>query len=165
MTPFEITLFILAVLIMLVGLTGVILPIIPGVPMIFVTALLFAWLTDFAYIGGRILLIFGAMTIAALALDWMAAAIGVKKMGGSYAGIIGAFIGMIAGLLLPGVGFAGFIIGAFIGAFALELLINRNTRKAFRAGFGSFIGFMAGGLMKFLIAAVMIGIFFREVLF
>jgi hypothetical protein len=86
-------------------------------------------------------------------------------MGGSYAGMIGAFTGMIVGLSLPGVGIIGFIIGAFVGAYAMELLINKDSRVALRAGLGSFLGFLAGGLMKFVIGAIIIGVFIWQVLF
>lgn len=150
---------------MLVGLAGVVLPVIPGVPIIFGAALLYAILTDFSAISGQTLIIFAVLTVASMILDWAASLMGVKKMGGSYAGMIGAFIGMIVGLSLPGVGIIGFIIGAFVGAYAMELLINKNTRLALRAGLGSFLGFLAGGLMKFVIGAIIIGIFVWQVIF
>ena len=165
MTWFEIVIFILALLVMLVGLAGIILPVVPGVPIIFIAALLYALLTDFATISSQTIIIFAVLTVLSLLLDWLATAVGVKKMGGSYIGMIGAFVGMIAGLLLPGVGIIGFVIGAFVGAFLFELLISKKAQVALRAGFGSFIGFIAGGLLKFVIGASMIGVFVREVLF
>lgn len=150
---------------MLFGLAGVILPLIPGVPIIFGAALLYALLTGFSTISGQTLIIFAILTIASIVLDWVASVVGVKKMGGSYAGMVGAFIGMIVGLLLPGVGIIGFIIGAFVGACVMELLINKNTRVALRAGLGSFLGFLAGGLMKFVVGVIIIGVFVWQVLF
>ncbi len=165
MSWFEILLFILTVAVMLVGLAGVVLPIIPGVPIIFGAALLYALLTGFSTISGQTLIVFAILTVASMVLDWAASVMGVKKMGGSYAGMIGAFIGMIVGLLLPGVGIIGFIIGAFVGAYAMELLINKDSRVALRAGLGSFLGFLAGGLMKFVIGAIIIGVFIWQVLF
>lgn len=160
----EIILFIIALIIMVVGLLGVILPFVPGIPMIFGAALVYAILTDYSDINSRIIILLGAMTIVSLVLDWVATAFGVKKMGGSYAGIIGAFLGMIVGLMLPGIGIVGFIVGAFVGAFLFELLVNKEAKTALRAGLGSFIGFIAGGLIKFVIGAAMIGIFVWNVL-
>ena len=165
MSWFEIILFVITIAVMLVGLAGVILPLIPGVPIIFGAALLYALLTDFSTISGQTLMVFAILTIVSLALDWAASVMGVKKMGGSYAGMVGAFIGMIIGLLLPGLGIIGFIIGAFVGAYAMELLINRNSRVALRAGLGSFLGFLAGGLMKFVMGVIIIGVFIWQVLF
>jgi uncharacterized protein YqgC (DUF456 family) len=159
----EILLFVVTLLVMIIGLAGVILPILPGIPIIFAAALVYAFLTDFSAIGANTLMIFAILTILALVLDWAASVIGVRKMGGSRAGMIGAFLGMIIGLLLPGVGIVGFILGAFIGAFVMELLVNRDSRVALRAGFGSFFGFLAGGLLKFIIGSIMIGMFIWRV--
>ncbi|OQX92786.1 MAG: hypothetical protein B6D58_01195 [candidate division Zixibacteria bacterium 4484_95] len=162
---YEIVFFILALIVMVVGLIGIVLPVLPGVPLIFVAAFVYALLTGFKSIGGQALIILGILTIVSLVLDWLATVLGVKKMGGSKAGMIGALIGMIAGLLLPGVGFIGFIIGAFVGALVFELLVCKEPRVALRAGLGSFIGFLAGSLIKFVISVVMIGIFIWNVLF
>ena len=165
MSWFEILLFIIALMVMLVGFVGIILPVVPGVPIIFGAAFLYAILTDFETIGGQTLVVFALLTIASLLLDWLTAILGVKKMGGSKAGIIGALIGMIAGLFLPGVGIIGFIAGAFIGACMFELLFGQKAKGALRAGLGSFIGFLAGGLIKFIIGSAMILIFVWRVVF
>jgi len=165
MSWLEITLFIITLVVMIVGLAGVFLPVLPGVPIIFGAAFLYALITGFSTISGQTLIVFAILTIVSLGLDWAASIIGIKKMGGSYAGMIGAFMGMIVGLLLPGVGIIGFIIGAFIGAYAMEFLVNKNSRVALRAGLGSFLGFLVGGLMKFVIGVIIIGVFIWQVLF
>lgn len=160
----ETVLFVIALVIMLIGLAGVILPVLPGVLLIFAAALLYALVTGFENVGGSTLLILGGLTALAYLLDWTATAFGVRKMGGSRWGIIGAFIGMIVGLLLPGVGVIGFIVGAFLGAVVMELLVNREADKALRAGLGSFLGFLLSGVGRFVIAVTMIGLFIWEVL-
>ncbi len=165
MTWTEIILFSAALLVMIIGQVGIILPFIPGVPMIFGAALIYAILTDFAVISAQTVIIFGILAVFSVILDWIATALGVKKMGGSYFGMFGAFLGMILGLLLPGVGVIGFIIGAFVGAFLFETLLGKESKAAFKAGLGSFIGFLAGGVLKFVIGAAMIGVFIWQVLF
>lgn len=165
MSWLEIIFFILALIIMLVGLLGIVLPVLPGVPMIFGAALLYGLITGFEVITGRIILIFAVLTAISLFLDWLATVVGVKKMGGSYFGMLGAFIGMIAGLMIPGMGVFGFIIGAFAGAFLFEIILGKNSRQAVRSGFGSFIGFIVGGVLRLVIGALMIGIFVQRVLF
>jgi len=162
MTGFEIFLFIVALLIMLVGMLGVILPVLPGTPLIFGAALLYAVFTDFEQIDIQTLIIFGVLVLVAQLLDWLAATYGVKRMGGSYFGMLGAFIGMITGLIISGL--LGLIIGAFIGAVVFELMIGKKYSVALRAGLGSFVGFLVGGVIKFAIAAVMIGMFIWGVL-
>ncbi len=164
MTWTEILIFGVAILIMIIGLIGTVLPVIPGALLIFLTALVYALLTDFKEITSDILIILLIITGVTYLLDWLATTFGIKKMGGSYWGVCGAFLGMIIGLLIPGVGIVGFIVGAFVGAFLFELMIGKTTQKALKAGLGSFIGFLAGGVIKLFLAAVMIGIFAWHVL-
>jgi len=94
----EIIIFSLAVLIMLVGLVGVVIPILPGIPLILGACFIYALITNFQVITWNIVGLFAALTVASLLIDWLATTYGVKKMGGSYAGMIGAFLGMIIGL-------------------------------------------------------------------
>ena len=68
-----------------------------------------------------------------------------KKFGSSGWGITGASVGMLVGLFFPPF---GFIIGPFLGAFALEYYKKRKAADAFIAGVGSFIGFMVGTVVK-----------------
>jgi len=159
----EIILFIFCLLVMLSGLVGIILPFLPGIPIIFGASLLFALVTKFQYLSSDTIIIFAILTGVGLLLDWVATALGVKKFGGSIRGMIGAVLGMFAGLLIPGVNIAGFIIGSFIGAFLFEFLGGKTWRLSLRAGFGSFIGFIAGGVLRFVIGATMIGVFIWEI--
>ena len=173
MTWLEIAYFVIALIIMIIGLFGTILPIIPGTPIILIAAVIYALLTDFQDITNKTLIILAVMTGISLLMDWLTSSFGVKKMGGSYFGVIGAAVGMIVGLLIPGVGLIGFIVGAFVGAFVFELFLGKTRRKgysdneihtALKAGLGTFIGFLVGGVLKFALAAIMIGIFVYRVL-
>jgi len=161
----EIVAFIFSILIMLVGLFGTILPVIPGTPLILATAFIYALITGFSEITWGTIGIFALMTIAAQLFEWLSTVFGVKKMGGSYYGVVGSLIGMIAGLLIPGVGIFGFIIGAFVGAVVFEIIRGQEFDRAIRAGFGSFIGFLFSGVLKFVLAATMIGMFAWKILF
>jgi uncharacterized protein YqgC (DUF456 family) len=162
---YEILFFIIALVIMCIGIVGIILPILPGLPLIFGAAVFFSVVTGFQYIGTQTIIILACLTIFGMVLDYVATSLGVKKMGGSTIGMIGAFIGMIVGLMIPGLGIFGFIIGAFIGAVVCEFLIGKEAHNALRAGIGSFIGFLAGGVLRFVIGVIMVGIFLYQVLF
>lgn len=159
----DIVLFIIAIVIMLIGLIGIAIPILPGVPLIFGALLVYSLITKFQEISINVLILSAVLTAVTIIIDWLSATYGVKKMGGSYFGMIGAFFGMIIGLLIGGI--LGLVAGAFFGAFLLELLAGREMNTALRAGLGSFFGFIAGGIIKFAIGAVIIGVFVWRTLF
>jgi len=163
MSGLEITYFILALIVMFLGMIGAVLPVVPGIPIIWVAAFVYGILTGFEDIGFNYLLVFGLLTVLSLILDWIASLYGAKRMGASKWGIIGAFLGMIVGLFFGAV--AGMIIGPFIGAVLFELLIGKASGPALKAGFGTFLGFVAGVMVKLVLGAAMIGVFVHDVLF
>ena len=144
----DIVLLILGFLLMLVGILGSFLPVLPGPPISWV-GLLLLYLTkaipDNWWVLGITLVI--ALTITVL--DYVIPAMGTKRFGGSKAGMWGTIIGLIIGLFLPIPG--GFIIGAFLGAFVGELSNNIDQKRALKAAFGSFLGFLTGTFMKFVV--------------
>jgi uncharacterized protein YqgC (DUF456 family) len=73
--------------------------------------------------------------------------------------MIGATIGLIAGIFLSPI---GIILGPFIGAVAGELMAGRNSTEALRSGIGSLIGFLFGTVLKLTITAVTAYLFFKE---
>lgn len=163
MTFGEIILFTVSLIIMFTGLIGVLIPILPDVPLIFAGTFLYAIFTHFETISWNIIIIFILLTGFTFLLDWLATLYGVKKMGASRFGMIGAILGMIIGLFSGSL--IGIIIGSFLGAFIFELLAGKTERQAFKAGSGVFVGILLGGLAKFIIGSVMIGIFVWKVLF
>ncbi len=83
---------------------------------------------------------------------------GVKRFGGSKAGIWGSTIGLLIGPFVIPV--LGIIAGPFIGAVAGELIVNRTEfKQAVKIGFGSLIGFITSVATKGTVQAVMILIF------
>ena len=156
-------LFVLAIVIMLVGLAGTILPMLPGLPIMWVGALVYALLTGFERIGWGYLGVFAVLVAATSLLDYVANLYGAKKMGASGWGLAGAFLGMLIGLFTGGL--IGLLLGSFIGAILGEILGGRKGSQAFRAGVGTFLGFLGGTLIKFLVGCAMIGVFIWQVLF
>jgi uncharacterized protein YqgC (DUF456 family) len=156
--------FVLTLLIMLFGLVGTILPVVPGLPIMWVGAIIYALLTGFEKIGWTYLIIFGVLTIAVQALDYLANLYGAKKMGASGWGILGAFLGMVVGLFIGGM--IGLLLGPFVGAVLGEVLIGQKTAsQALKAGVGTFLGFLGGTLVKFAVGCAMLGVFLWNVLF
>ena len=154
--------FILALIIMLIGLAGVFIPVLPGVPIIFAGTAVFGIVTGFKLISFELILLFAAMTVFALLVDYLSNYIAVRKMGGSKAGAIGAVIGLITGIFIHWI---AIIILPFLLAVAFELIAGRKGGQALKAGTGAFIGILFGGLLRFIVGCIIIGIFVWTVLF
>ncbi len=154
-------LFAVTLIVMLGGIIGCLLPAVPGIPVIWISALVYALITGFERIGTDYLVTFGILSVATLLLDYIAGVYGAKRFGASKWGMLGAFLGMIVGLII---GFLpGMILGPFIGAVALELIAGKQSGPALKAGFGTFIGFLCGTFLKLVIGTAMIGVFIHDV--
>lgn len=159
-------LLILSILVLLTGFLGCLLPVLPGPPLSFV-AIIIVHFTKFADFTTNEFLFLGLLALVVQVLDFIVPAWGTKKFGGSRMGMWGAVIGLIAGLFfLPAFGPFGIITilgGPFLGAYVGEKIEGKESEKALRAAFGSFIGFLAGTMMK-LVAATIIAVYFiREI--
>lgn len=153
----DIFLLVLGSLLMLLGLAGCVLPFLPGPPFCYVALLIQQLQTDTPYTT-RFLVIWAVVTVAVTLLDYVIPIYGTKKYGGTKYGMWGCMIGLIAGLWL---GPVGIIIGPFAGAFIGELVANSSSEQALRAAFGSFIGFVAGTLLKLVVCFVMVWYFVK----
>ncbi len=152
----------------LLGILGSILPGLPGPPVSYLGLLLIHW-TRFASFSTRMLVILAIIVAVVAVLDYIVPIWGTKTFGGSKAGVRGSTIGLIVGMiLLPlfgivlgPLGLFGILGGPFIGAWIGEIYAGKESRQALRAAFGSFIGFIAGTLMKIALSVVLAVYFFR----
>jgi uncharacterized protein YqgC (DUF456 family) len=160
---------ILGAICMLVGVIGSILPGLPGPPISYLGILLLHW-TRFAQFSSSTLMIWALVVIIVAILDYVIPVWGTKKYGGTRAGVRGSTIGLIIGvILLPLLGIVlgplgifGIIGGPFFGAWIGERAAGQDSNVALRAAFGSFIGFIAGTLMKIVISVILAGYFIKE---
>jgi len=135
-------------LLTIVGLVGSFLPVLPGPPIGW-SGLLLLFLTRIVPVDWTSLGIALAIAIIVTVLDYVIPAIGTKRFGGTKYGIWGTTIGLIIGLILP-IPF-GFLIGAFTGAYVGEMLHDKDKKRALRAAYGSFIGFLGSTFLKFIV--------------
>ena len=157
----DITLLLIAFILMILGILGSFLPVLPGPPISWV-GLLFLYLTKAVPLSYTVLGITLVVALVVGILDYVIPAKGTKRFGGSKYGIWGTNIGLIVGILAP-IPF-GFIIGPFVGAFVGELMNDSNdSQKAFKAATGSFIGFLASTFIKFVVSMVFFGLFLLKV--
>jgi uncharacterized protein YqgC (DUF456 family) len=109
------------------------------------------------YFSGKLLIIMTVITVIVMIIENLIPIYGTKKLGGSKAGIIGSTVGLFAGLFLltPVIGPFSIIAGPFAGAMIGELITGKPMDIAFKSGFGSFLGFLAGTGLKLMLVAVM----------
>jgi len=134
---------------------GLVYPIIPSVLFILAGFIGYGLFYNFASFSILFWSIQGMFVLLLFFADYLANLVGVKKYGGTKAGIWGSTIGLLAGPFVIPV--AGIIIGPFLGAFIAELLVSKaNWKTALKVGMGSVIGFFSSIITKGLIQTIMI---------
>src|SRR5829696_2301387 len=167
----------LTLVLMLVGLLGSVLPGLPGGTLIFLSALVYAILTDFRTVGVAILGLLFAFAAIAFVADFVATSYGARRFGaskwGTVGGAVGGIVGALIGLLFLGVGsLLGLILGTIAGVFLGEYLRRErhdgpeeerpreaDWRRASRASGGVFVGYLASAVVQGLLGLASVVIF------
>ena len=153
----DVVLIIIGIILLLIGFAGCIIPGIPGPPIAYIGLLIQVFKTENPFTT-KFLIIWALIMVGVSLLDYIVPVIGTKKFGGSKRGVWGSVIGLFAGIFFfPPI---GLIIGPFLGAFIGELTGGKETQSALKAGFGSFIGFITGVVLKLAVTGVMAYYFF-----
>ncbi len=145
-----------AMILIVVGVAGTVLPVIPAAPLMLAGMLLGAWIDDFQRIGAPSLIILTILAVAMTAIDFIAGALGAKKLGASRMAVIGATIGSILGIFA---GIVGLILGPFVGAFVGEMIAQGDAYRAGKVGLATWLGMVIGTVAKVALAFVMVGIY------
>jgi uncharacterized protein YqgC (DUF456 family) len=165
------TLLVVTLIAMFVGLVGSVLPALPGVTLIFISALVYAFFTGFEVVGGLVLGLLALFAVLALVADFVGTSYGARRFGasnwGTAGGAIGGILGALVGLLFLGIGsLFGLILGSVGGVFLGEYLRRRrhgtpdqgtdgprvrparaegnDWRRTGRAAGGVFVGYLIG---------------------
>ena len=172
----------ITLVVMLVGLAGSVLPGLPGVPLIFISALVYAILTDFEYVGALVIVFLGLFAAIAFVADFVATTYGARRFGasnwGTVGGAIGGIVGALAGALFFGLGaLFGLILGTIGGVFLGEYLRRRrggraaegeqpiprfgreDWRRTSRAAGGVLIGYVASAITQGLLGLLSVILF------
>jgi len=152
----DIFLLIIGFFVALLGIIGSFLPVLPG-PLTSWAGLLLLHFTDAVPMNWTFLGITLGVAILIWIVDYFIPAMGTKKFGGTRYGVIGTMVGLVVGLIAP-IPF-GIIIGPFLGAYIGEMLNEKNSGKALKAAFGSFIGFLTSSFLKFIAAVIFTGLY------
>lgn len=155
-------LWVLACVLVIIGFVGVVLPALPGAILIFAGLVLAAWADGFMRVSVWTLVVIGVIGAASYGIDFVAAALGAKRLGASPRAMVGAGLGTLLGLFF---GLPGLLIGPFIGAVIGELSAHRDLKKAGKAGLAAWIGFAIGAVVKVGFAFLMLAIFIAAFVF
>lgn len=155
----DIILIVSGIICILAGIAGCLIPAIPGVPLNYAGIILLHF-TSKVQFNTDFLLIWALVVVVVQILDYYVPIWGTKKFGGGKKGAWGSALGVIAGMFIfpPW----GIIIFPFVGAVLGELFDNKESSVAIKAGFGAFLGFVAGTLMKLVVALILSFYFFKE---
>lgn len=148
----------LAIALVVTGFAGTIIPMLPGVPLIFGGFLVWGLASGWKDYTVQTVVILGIVTAVIWLLEYYAGAIGAKKYGASKAGVWGTVLGGIIGVFAFNI--LGLVAGSFLGAVIGELVMGRPRQEAWRAGWGAFVGFLAGSAIKIIAGIIMGGLFF-----
>jgi uncharacterized protein YqgC (DUF456 family) len=158
----DISLYLLAALLILVGLAGAILPMLPGIPMLFGGIWLAAAVDNYQHLGKWWLLAIGLLGAVGVITDFVASTLGAKRVGASPRALWGAGAGTLLGMFF---GIPGLIFGPFAGALLGELASGTSVLRSTHVGMATWLGLLFGTLLKLVISCVMIGLFAVALLF
>ncbi len=149
---------ILGLIFLFLGILGSFIPIIPG-PITSWLGFIVLKISNIGSISNTFLIITFLIAFIILLIDYIIPILGVKKIGGSKKGILGAALGTISGFLLLGP--LGLLIGSFLGALLGELINGTNIRLSIKSGIGSLIGFITGVFLKLSISLIYLVLFVK----
>lgn len=147
------------IVLMILAFVGLIYPILPSVVFLIGSFILYGVFFSFEPFSWLFWTVQVLFVILLFGADYMANLIGVKKFGGTKAGIWGSTIGLLVGpFVIPVI---GILIGPFLGAIIGEWVVHRpNLKTAVKVGVGSVVGFISSVVTKGIIQIVMAVYFF-----
>ena len=152
----EVVLIIVSILMISGGIVFSILPPLPGPVLTYGALVSTHYVSNDTAFSTASLIIWAAIGLSVIILDYILPAAATRKFGGTKAGMIGGMVGTIAGVILP-IPF-GIIIGPLLGAIMGDLYGGNTIKSAFKSGFGSFLGFLAATSLKLLYSIILGGV-------
>lgn len=156
-------------------------------PLVFLSALLYAYMTGFEVVGGWTVAVIGLFAALALAADFIFTSYGARRFGasnwGTAGGAIGGLVGTVIGFLFLGVGalvglLAGTIGGVFLGEYLRKERAKRRPdakdnseaqatlprsdddfRRTSRAAGGVLVGYIVSSVVQLALAVAGVGLF------
>ena len=161
-------------ILILVGIAGTVLPVLPGTVLVIAGIVWGAWLDGFTRVPVWVVVVCAVIGAIAFASDYVAAAMGAKRVRASGWAVAGAAIGTVAGIFT---GFIGLLFMPLVGAVIGEWFAQRKKTadhlvadgeqhtRAMKVGMATWIGMMVGTAVKLALTFVMVGAFAAAYLF
>jgi uncharacterized protein YqgC (DUF456 family) len=141
----------------------------PGAALMLAVAAVYGWATGFHEVTWSTLGWLAAIAVPAEVIDqgmgfWFS-----RRYGATWVGLAGGFAGGVVGAsllggALPVIGIVpGALLGSFAGAYLGEYAGRRDPSAALRAAWGSFLGRIAGIVLKLAAGVMMAGVIYRAV--
>ena len=123
----ELALYVAGFAAMAVGIAGLVLPAVPGSALIVAGAVAVGWADDFTRIGWGTLTAVIVLGVLIWLVDLAASVLGARAFGASRWAVIGAGVGVLAGLFL---GPVGILLGPAVGAIVVSSTPGTPTSSA-----------------------------------
>lgn len=158
----DILIIVLGAAAILAGIAFSVLPPLPGPPIAWLALLLLIWHSGDVALGSTALIVWLLIAIASTVMDNVLSVWGVQFTGGGKAATWGSMVGLLVGLVFLGP--FGILIGPFAGAMLFEMGSGKPFEASVKAGFGAFLGFLAGTLLKVGISVWILVLWLRQLL-
>lgn len=158
----DVPIWILIVGLMLAGVIGTVLPLVPGHVLILAGAIVHRVAFPDRSVGWMVFTILSVLMVLGFAVDFLSGAAGAKYFGATRWGALGGILGAIVGLFF---GLPGMIFGPLLGVLAGEILGGKGLLPAGKSTWGTLLGGVAGGVIKLVIAVLMIALFIGALAF
>jgi len=143
-------------------LAMIVIPVLPGQFIIWLLAMIYGFLMGWDSLGGWVIAGLTVLMLAAAVADAVAGWWGAKRGGASAKAII---VGLIAGFIgLIFLNAFGALAGILAGIVGVEYSTRREWKPSLRAAGGYLLGLLVSLVVRFFIAAGMVGVFALRVL-
>jgi uncharacterized protein len=151
------------IVILLFGLVGTFIPLVPGVLLMWLTILIYAWSEGFTAVSTPSFIVISLIALVTGTSDIWLTLFGAKKGGASVRSMLTGLLGAVIGsFVFPIVGtIAGYIGGVLLG----EYWRHGDWEIAKKAGLGGLAGFGIASLIQFIGGIFMLFIFLWQLFF
>ncbi len=161
MNYLDLAIWVAAGVLLLAGLLGSVVPLLPGTTLMLLGVLLQKWLLP-ATLGWGAVAWIVALWLFSIVADLICTLVGTRVLGGSRWGMAGASGGALAGMLFS---LPALLLGTILGAVVAEKWGGKRTDEdSLKSGVGAALGFLAGTVVRFACALVILGLYLLAVL-